>query len=271
MKTALNQMTVRRLDYVAFLDLAKDLGCAGVEVRNDLGRPLFDGLAPQEAGQMARDRGLRLFGMSEVYAFNSWSDDICAKVDTLITAAKASGAETISLIPRNDGTHTGNGERQANLRIALKEILPMLEAADMVALVEPLGFGRSSLRSKEDLVGVIDALDAAGRYKLVHDTFHHTLAGGGPLFPEHTGIVHISGVVDPDLSVDQMEDEHRVLVDDRDRLGNIDQIKALIAAGYDGAISYECFAPEIHDMADPHTGLKRSFDFIAAELQAKAA
>jgi len=271
LKTALNQMTVRRLGYVPFLDLAQKLGCTGVEVRNDLGRPLFDGIDPAEAGRMARDRGLRLLGMSEVYAFNSWSDDIRLKVETIIAAAKASGAETISLIPRNDGTQTGNGERQANLRIALKEILPMLEAADMVGLVEPLGFGRSSLRSKEELVGVIEALDAVGRYKLVHDTFHHTLASGGPFFAAHTGIVHFSGVVDPSLSVDQMEDEHRVLVDEHDRLGNIDQIKALFAAGYDGAISYECFAPEIHEMTVPYFGLKRSFDFIASELQARAA
>ncbi|MFV0294663.1 MAG: TIM barrel protein [Hyphomicrobiaceae bacterium] len=251
MKTALNQMTLRHLDYPAFLDLAKDLGCIGVELRNDLGRPLFDGIAPAEAGKMAHDRGLRLLGMSEVYAFNSWSDDIRAKVETIVAAASASGAETISLIPRNDGTQIGNGERQANLRSALKQALPIHEAADLEALVEPLGFGRSSLRSKEELVGVIEALDAAHRFKLVHDTFHHTLAGGGPLYPDHTGIVHISGVADPDLSVEQMEDHHRVLVDEQDRLGNTDQIKALIAAGYDGAISYECFAPEIHAMTDP--------------------
>ena len=271
MKTALNQMTVRRLDYAAFLDLARDLGCIGVEVRNDLGRPLFDGIAPERAGEMARDRGLRLLGMSEVYAFNSWSPEIRAKVETLLAAAKASGAETISLIPRNDGTQTGDGERQANLRLALKEILPLLEAADMVALVEPLGFGRSSLRSKQELVAAIEALGAESRYKLVHDTFHHTLAEGGPLFPARTGIVHISGVVDPSLSIDRMEDEHRVLVDEADRLGNVAQIRDLLAAGYDGAISYECFAPEVHAMADPLPGLKRSFDFIAAALRAKAA
>lgn len=264
-------MTVRHAGYTAFLDLARDLGCIGVEVRNDLGRPLFDGIDPAEAGAMARERGLRLLGMSEVYGFNAWSEDIRAKVSTIIAAAKASGAETISLIPLNDGTQTGNGERQANLRIALKEILPMLEAADMVGLVEPLGFSRSSLRSKEELVTVIEALDAAGAYRLVHDTFHHTLAGSGPYFPEHTGIVHISGLADPAPGVDRMEDEHRVLVDERDRLGNLDQIRALIDAGYDGAFSYECFAPEIHEMSDPGAALKRSFDFITAQLQAKAA
>ncbi|KAG1648540.1 Diaminopropionate ammonia-lyase [Nymphon striatum] len=48
-----------------------------------------------------------------------------------------------------------------------------------------------------------------------------------------------------------MEDEHRVLVDSRDRLGNIDQIKALLKGGYAGPISYECFSPETHAMSDP--------------------
>lgn len=271
MKTALNQMTVRRLDYPAFLDLAQDLGCMGVEVRNDLGRPLFDGIAAEEAGAMARERGLRLLGMSEVYAFNSWSEDIRASVGALIAAARASGAETISLIPRNDGTQGGNGERQANLRIALKEVLPMLEEAGIVALVEPLGFARSSLRSKEELVGVIEALEATGRIKLVHDTFHHCLAGGGALFPEHTGIVHISGVADPAPGVEEMEDAHRVLVDAQDRLDNIGQIRALIAAGYEGAFSLECFAPQVHEMEAPRAALRHSFDFIASELQAETA
>ena len=119
MKFALNQMTTPRLGYEAFLDLAQSLGCIGVEVRNDLGRPLFDGIDPTEAGAMAQARGLRILGMSEVYAFNDWSEDIRAKVETILAAAKASGAETISLIPRNDGIGGANGERQANLRVAL--------------------------------------------------------------------------------------------------------------------------------------------------------
>ncbi|NIZ12568.1 TIM barrel protein [Phaeobacter sp. HF9A] len=270
MKTALNQMTVRRLGYTAFLDLAQALGCVGVEVRNDLGRPLFDGLDAAEAGAMARDRGLRLLGLSEVYAFNSWSDEIRTKVEALLSAAKASGAETISLIPRNDGTQTGNGERQANLRIALKQILPMLQAADMVALVEPLGFARSSLRSKAELVDVIEDLGAGDHYKLVHDTFHHRLAEEDAMFAKQTGILHVSGVVDAAPSVAQMEDEHRVLVNADDRLGNIEQIKALRAAGYEGAISFECFAPEVHAMSEPYAALKRSFDFIASALQPNA-
>jgi 2-keto-myo-inositol isomerase len=270
-QSALNHMTVPGLGFEAFLDLAAALDCVGVELRNDIDRPLFDGMSASDAGRMARDKGLRIVGLSQVYPFNDWTPERETAVASLIALAKAAGAETISLIPRNDGTGTGNGERHANLRIALKAIRPMLAETGMVALVEPLGFNRSSLRSKQDLVETIDALDAGDHFKLVHDTFHHHLAGGGPIYPDRTGIVHISGVVDPGLAVEQMEDEHRVLVDEHDRLGNIDQIAALLAAGYDGPISYECFSSEIHALTDPEVAIRRSFDFISSQLEAKAA
>lgn len=271
MDFALNQMTVPRLGYEAFLDLAAGMGCVGVEVRNDLGRPLFDGLAAAEAGRLAAAKGLRLVGMSQVYPFNRWSDAVRDEVLALVAAAKASGAETISLIPCNDGTGTGNGERQANLRIALKEVLPILREQEMVALVEPLGFLTSSLRDKAEAVEVIEALGGAAHLKLVHDTFHHHLAGGGPLFPDHTGIVHVSGVTDPGLGVADMRDAHRVLVDAGDRLGNTGQIAALFEAGYRGVVSYECFAPEVHAIDAPGRAIAESLAFIEKQVTAKAA
>lgn len=271
MDFALNHMTVPRLSYVELLDLAAKLGCVGVEVRNDIERPLFDGVDASEAGKIAVGKGMRLVGLSQVYPFNTWSESVAADVAGLIETAKAAGAETISLIPRNDGKGACNGERQAHLRIALKKILPMLQQADMVALVEPLGFLTSSLRSKVEAVETIESVGGSGWFKLVHDTFHHHLADGGPIFPEQTGIVHISAVIDPGLSITDMRDEHRVLVDARDRLGNVDQIAALLAAGYRGPISYECFSPETQTMADPYGELKRSFEFITSQVQAAAA
>src|SRR5215510_444096 len=123
---AINHMTVPGLRYDALLALAKRLKCIGVELRNDLSRPLFDGDAPDVVGQNAKDRGLRIVGLSQVYPFNDWSDARRKEVDALIRAALACGAETISLIPRNDGKGLGHGERLANLRVALREIAPML-------------------------------------------------------------------------------------------------------------------------------------------------
>ncbi|MBP1805604.1 TIM barrel protein [Rubellimicrobium aerolatum] len=268
---AINHMTVARLSFVELLDAAAALGCVGVEVRNDLPQPLLDGLAPEAAGDLAREKGLRILALAEVKRFNDWSPAKREEALALMKVAVACGAEAVSLIPRNDNGGMGNGERQANLRVALRELKPLLEDHGLVGLVEPLGFEICALRYKTEAVEAIEALNATGRFKLVHDTFHHHLAHGGPIFPQHTGIIHVSGVVDPSLAVGDMGDQHRVLVDGADRLGNIEQIRALESAGCRGPISFEAFAPETHASADPVGDLRRSMDFIAARLAAKAA
>jgi 2-keto-myo-inositol isomerase len=267
---ALNHMTAPRLDCRSFLNLAAELGCVGVELRNDLAdkklssAEFFDSGQPATIGEYARNKGLRLLGLSEAYGFNAWSEPMRAKVQLLIDQAKASGAESISLIPRNDAPKLNNAERAAAIREALGEVLPMVKAAGLVALVEPLGFLSSSLRRKADAVEAIEAVGGRGHFKLVHDTFHHHLASEKDYFPEYTGIVHISGVVDPSLQVDELEDEHRILVDGGDRLGNIEQIRSLLASGYTGAFSYEPFSPQVHALSDPAKSLRASMDFIRA-------
>jgi 2-keto-myo-inositol isomerase len=97
------------------------------------------------------------------------------------------------------------------------------------------------------------------------------LAGGGPLFAEHTGMVHVSGVVDQTLLVGQMLDEHRVLVDQSDLLENIPQLRELSASGYVGPISFEAFSPDIHTLPDPEDALRGSINFIESGLVVNAA
>lgn len=268
---ALNHMTVARQGFVGVLATANALGMAGIELRNDLPQPLFDGLAPEEAGRKIRAAGLRLLALAEVKRFNDWSDGRRAEALSLMRIARAAGAEAVSLIPRNDNQGMGNGERQANLRVALRDLKPMLEDHGLVGLVEPLGFAICALRHKAEAVEAIEALGAKGRFRLVHDTFHHFLAGGGPIYPEHTGVVHVSGVVAPAISADEMTDAHRVLVDGHDRLGNVEQLAAFAAAGWRGPVSFEAFAPETHASADPVGDIRKSMDFIGSELAAKAA
>lgn len=259
---AINHMTVARLPYAELLATASDAGCIGVEVRNDLPQPLFDGIAPERAGEMAREKGLRLLALAEVKRFNDWSAAKEHEALALMKIAVACGAEAISLIPRNDGLGGTDGERQAALATALGALKPMLEDHGLVGMVEPLGFEICALRYKSEAVEAIEALGATGRLKLVHDTFHHHLAGGGPIYPRHTGIVHVSAVTDPLLAVGEMLDCHRVLVDGSDRLGNVNQIEALIAAGFDGPISFECFAPEVHALAKPLAAIGKSMTYL---------
>jgi 2-keto-myo-inositol isomerase len=263
---ALNHMVAPKLSWSDFLDLAKDLGCVGVEFRNDLPGHLFDGAAPEDVGATASAAGLRILALAEVKAFNDWSDAKRQEAAALMNIAKACGAEMVSLIARNDGKGMADGERQANLKTSLRELKPLLDECDLIGLIEPLGFETCALRNKGEAIDAMEALGAANRFKIVHDTFHHALAGGGPIFPAYTGIVHISGVVDPTLKLSQMRDEHRVLVEENDRIENIRQLKQLLSEGYDGPVSFEPFAAQVHNLADPRKAIEKSFSYIESEL-----
>lgn len=262
---ALNHMTAPGLGWQAFVELAAHLGCIGVEFRNDLNSPLFDGADPAAVKIAVAAHGLRFLALAEVKMFNDWSDAKAAEADALMRIAVAAGAEAVSLIPRNDGVATDRAESRQVTETALREILPMLKAHGLKAMVEPLGFEVCSLRYKDILADVIDVVGGRGTYFIVHDTFHHHLAGNGPIFPELTGIVHVSGVVDPAVAVSDMRDPHRVLVDRHDRLENVAQIVALRDAGYAGPISYEPFAPSVHALADPQAALRASMNYLSVE------
>ncbi|OYU18119.1 MAG: sugar epimerase [Rhodobacteraceae bacterium PARR1] len=264
---ALNHMATPNLGWEAFLDLSSSLGCVGVEFRNDLAGPLFGGADPAVVGAAVKSRGLRFLALAEVKMFNDWSDAKRAEAEALMQIAKAAGAEAVSLIPRNDGVATDRGESRKVTETALRELLPMLKAHGLKAMVEPLGFAVCSLRYKDVLADAIHAVSGVGTFFMVHDTFHHALAGFGPIFPDLTGIVHVSGVKDM-IPLDDMRDPHRVLVDADDVLGNVAQIRALRAAGYTGPISYEPFAPSVHNLAAPKQALAASMEFIRSGVTA---
>ncbi len=272
MLKALNHMTCPTMRYDDFMRMSKQLGCMGVHYRNDLGRPLFEGDSPERVRQLAVDLGMQITGLAQLERFNEWNEERAAQAAELIATAAAIDAAGIGLIPVNDGSGAVDGERQANLRAALAALKPLLQAAGLKGFIEPLGFAQCSLRHKAEAVEAIEAVEGQGTFMLVHDTFHHYIANGcatgAPIFPEYTGIIEISGVIDPSLGALDMQDEHRILVDGRDRIGNVDQIRELQEAGYTGPVSFEPFSPEVHGLDNPAEVIAQSFDFIASELAA---
>lgn len=264
-------MTTARVSYASLLSIAVETGCIGIEVRNDLGDELFDGGDVSEAGQAANELGLCLLVLSEVSAFNDMSDRAYESVVNLAEIARACNAKAVSLIPRNDGIGVGKTERIKCLRETVIKFAPVLERNSVLGYIEPLGFEQSSLRSKSEVVDVLEELDLTNRFKLVHDTFHHHLTGGEVLFPKHTGMVHISGVVDKDVPIEQLRDDHRVLVDKADVLNNLTQLKQLIDGGYNGPVSIEAFSPQVHALKNPKVKLSESFNYIESNLAATTA
>jgi 2-keto-myo-inositol isomerase len=269
---ALNHMTAPRLDIAAFFDLARKLGITEVEIRNDLGGDgVAGGLSADRVRALAASAGLSILSINALQRFNDWNDDRAAEAIELADYADACGAKALVLVPVNDGSGRANGERQGNLRIALKALHPILKARGLTGLIEPLGFEICSLRSKREAKEAISAIGADQTFGLIHDTFHHCLAEEPELFCAATGLVHISGVADPGARVADLRDPHRALVDGRDRLNNVGQIHALIQGGYAGPFSFELFADEVHQRDDIEAALIDSMNFIRAALARREA
>ena len=272
MRFALNHMAAPQLSVRDFFALARQLGVGDVEIRNDIAdEAILDGTPAAAIRGMAGEAGVVILTINALQRFNEWTADRAREAEVLIRYARDCGARALILVPVNGGPLGSATERAKNLRTALRALLPMLKDSGVAGLVEPLGFASCSLRSKAEAATAINDVDGAGALRITHDTFHHHLAGEPELFPQLTGLVHISGVTDKSVGVDDMRDAHRVLVDRNDRIGNVAQIRALLEAGYNGPFSFEPFAEELRTLKDPALAIGQSIKFIEAELAAKAA
>ncbi|WP_406872453.1 TIM barrel protein [Aminobacter sp. P9b] len=264
---ALNHMAAPELSIERFFALAKSLGITSVEIRNDLaGNAIIDGTPASAVRALAVENGISITSINALQRFNEWNATREAEAIELADYARDVGAQALVLVPVNDGTGQADGERQRNLRTALAALKAILGDRGVRGLVEPLGFEICSLRSKREAAEAIEDVDGTAAFRMVHDTFHHHLAGEPDIFPGMTGLVHISGVDDPTVTVPDMRDPHRVLVDAGDRLDNVGQIRALIAGGYRGLLSFEPFSPVVQKLADPRTALAESIEFIRAKV-----
>jgi 2-keto-myo-inositol isomerase len=265
MRFALNHITTPKLPIEDFFALARRLNITEVEIRNDT-PDVVGTVAPEAVKAAAEKAGVEIISINALYPFNVWSGDLPARAVALADYSKAAGARALVMCPLNDETPVAH----ADLVAALTAMAPILRERGLTGLVEPLGFPISSMRTKRQAVDAIDMAGGGDVYKLVHDTFHHHLAGENEFFPERTGIVHISGVADPNVAVEAMLDPHRVLVDAADRLENLAQIERLLALGFDGPFSFEPFATEVQELGDPLAALRDSMAHVTEQLTERA-
>lgn len=264
---ALNHMVAPRKSFAELVGLASALGLDQVELRNDLpGVAISDGTPPERVREQAEAAGVRILSINALQRFNDWNDERAREAAYLAGYARDCGAAALVLCPVNDASWRGSDQdRLDGLRQALRALAPILGEADIIGLVEPLGFPESSLRLKGEAVEAIEELELGARFRLVHDTFHHYLAGEPRLFPEWTGLVHISGIEDASLPLERTRDEHRVLVGANDLSGALLQILALME-GYSGAYSFEPFAASVHGLEDIAGALELSMHWIDREI-----
>jgi 2-keto-myo-inositol isomerase len=264
---AINHMVAPRKSFDELVALAQALGLDAVEIRNDLpGTAIQDGTDAAQMRDQAQAGGVRILSINALQRFNEWNAEREVEARSLARYAHDCGASMLVLCPVNDVSYRlSESARLSGLRDALRGLAPILAEAGVTGLIEPLGFQESSLRLKSEAVEAIEDLEVGDRFRIAHDTFHHYLAGEPQLLADWTGLVHLSGVDDGNLPLSTLRDLHRGLVGPDDRLGNIAQICALLAGGYDGPFSFEPFASSVH-AGDITAALESSIHWIDAEL-----
>ena len=270
MKFGFNHMVSPSLTPEDLVDAAVQAGAVAIELRNDIGaNSIRDVDTARRVGAKVVDRGLEVRSINALYPFNVWNDERARQTESLAKLAAACGAIGLVMCPLNEGKMLEDTpEKAASLRAALKGARAILGEHGLKGFVEPLGFPISSLRFKREALAAIDDIRGADVFSLVHDTFHHRGAGERDVFAARTGLVHISGLEDPTVSFADMLDGHRVLVGPKDRLGNIEQLRQLYADGFDGIVSFEPFAKEVHDLALPIAAVRTSMAYVREALAA---
>ncbi|WP_394889838.1 TIM barrel protein [Mesorhizobium sp. AaZ16] len=252
-RIALDRVAAPRVDVREFFALARDQGMTEVDIR-DLGINAIErGVPAANVRSAAAEAGVRIISVNALQRFNEWTPAREAEASNLADYAAACGAKALVLVPVNDGSWPAYGERQGNLRVALKALKPILQSRGLIGLIEPLGFHTCSLRSKKAAAKAVAAVDGQSVFRLVHDTFHHTLAGEAFFSCELTGLVHISGVNDPTFWIYP----DRVLGGS----DNGSQIRALLDGGYAGPFSFE-LVEETHTLDDLARAFAASVDLI---------
>jgi 2-keto-myo-inositol isomerase len=245
--------------------MAKRLGVGASGIRNDLpGVEMVDGAAGADIGAVAKAHGLTIRSINALQRFDQFDATREAEAIEMIRYAAACGAEVLVLCP----TCSPNDARSADqshteLVHALKQLKPLLDANGLIGLIEPLGFEICAVRCKSQAVRAIREVGDSATFRLVHDTFHHHLAGENLFFPELTGLIQISGVEDTALSPSQMRDGHRVIMGAADRLGNAAQLNTLMRGGYEGYASFEPFAEEIAAATNIEQRLATSMAYLS--------
>jgi len=267
---AMNRTCAPQLELAAFLGLAIGVGVPAVELRNDIaGREFADGMPAAELKSRLSDAGLQLASVNALQRFNDWTPQREAEARSLISYAAAIGAPGVVLCPVHDESHGWTeGEAARQLRLGLKGLQPILLDHGVTGYVEPLGMKHSTLKRQDMAVDAINDMAGWNAFELCFDTFQFFRCGDTRLFAEHIGLAHMSGISRKDLTPEELTEPDRGLVFAEDRVGNIAQLKALVAAGYSGFVSMEPFSPQVQQDAQLPAKLSASLAHVAAGLKA---
>ena len=259
---ALNHILAPNLNIHDFFKLAKNLNIQNIEIRNDLPKISLYNINAKIIKELVNNYNVNILSINALQKFNIWNKERKEELISLSEFAKKCDCKGIVLVPLNTGEFINKVERIKLLYNSLKNITPILNDYGLLGYIEPLGFEISSLRLKSEVAEAIDQISTKSNLKILHDTFHHYLANEEAVFPNLTGLVHISGISDTRIKNNEMKDDHRELINNNDVLQNVEQIMNLKESGYNGVFSFEPFSKKIQNINNPYNAVLKSISYL---------
>lgn len=249
-----------------FLRLAWINKIRAVELRNDRGKAALE-MPPETLRAQLSRAGVAPVAINALQRFNDWTPERAEQAKRLVDRAHALGATGIVMCPVIDPDTGWDRTRAADhLREGLTAMAPILSGTGVAGLVEPLGMRGSTLKFQKDAVAAVEETGGWDLFQLCHDTFQFYRCGDDQMYPEHFGMVHVSGISRTDLDPADLQETDRGLVFADDRAGNVAQLRQIIAAGYTGPISMEIFNPETRNDPDLPKRLGESFAYLTQNI-----
>ncbi|BDR59928.1 TIM barrel protein [Lactobacillus xylocopicola] len=239
-----------------FVKLANEVGVHNIELRTDIhkGSNFLDDLSSAEFNQLQREYDVHVANISAEFNLDDrshWNNKIQA-VTELVNLAQKIGAQHILFTPiRNAHDIRTDDQKFADLVHNIRTYSDILGAAGINGLVEPLGFGDSSLRFPWVAQQVLQEADAKN-FKLIADTFHYYKAQvtkkdfDEKVDVSRVGLIHLSSIP-TNKSPKEADDADRLFIcdNDEDIMKTIDQTNWFKESNYFGLYSFEPCAPEI--------------------------
>ena len=267
-KFGFNHMIAPSLEPDELVDAAVALGAVAIELRNDVGdNSLKDIETARRVGAKAASAGLEVRSVNALYPFNVWNEERARQTDALAALAAAAAPTGLVMCPLNEGKMLEDTpEKAAGLRAALAGDPADPRGPRSEGLRRAAGFSGLVLAFQAGALAAIDAIDGADVFSLVHDTFHHRGAGERrALRRAHRPCAHFRARG----PCHQLHRHARRPSRARRSEGsawNVDQLRQLYADGYDGVVSFEPFAKEVHDLPRPVAAVRDSMTYLRQAL-----
>ncbi|CQD41089.1 TIM barrel protein [Yersinia mollaretii] len=267
----INRKIAPHLSIESFFRLVNKCGLNKVELRNDMpSGKVADELTTAQLNTLADEFEIEIVTINALQSFNlpEHRSALLQKTEEMLKQAQEIHCHGVILCPNCSANDRRSAEQKEQDTLdALLLLAPLFKKYQITGLVEPLGFGISSLRSHLLAQSIIRK--SAAPYKIVLDTFHYYLsdiaqAEFDALIEVNTiGLVHLSGVEETRLK-STLTDEDRIMLSEEDKLNSKQQVNNLERLGYQGIYAFEPFSSQLNTWseADIEREIRQSIAYL---------